>query len=368
MTENTDLLKELMAITIPITAADRSQAKIFAEQQPTQAKADQIYRNTIAVLVTHRCLQWLGISSNLEMSDSWNLLSCWLEDVADLYIPELEGRLECRTIRPGDKSCFIPEDDQRERIGSVVVQLDDAYREGQVLGFVASASATSFPISDLQPLEVLLDRLPTPVNLGEWLNQRFDRGWEPRENLLNPKKSLLAFANPLRNHRDEIKHRVEQLYLKQATANSIPQAVLLAEPEAALVQLIQATQDDEIRWQAAELLWQVNPQHPACPVISAKDLGLYFEGRTVALMVGILPKADSSRLILLRLYPFEPEFHLPPGLKLEVLDETGSQELFQVESRQQDDYIQFKFTGDVGDRFNVRLTLNKASIMETFII
>jgi hypothetical protein len=368
MADNTDILKELMAIAIPITATDRSRAQIFAKQQPTPAKAKQVYRNAIAVLVTHRCLQWLGIASDLEMSDSWNLLSCWLEDIADLYVPELEGRLECRAIRPGDTTCFIPEDAERERIGYVVVQLDDTYREGQVLGFVASVSVTNFPVGDLQPLEALIDRLPTPVNLGEWLHQRFEKSWEPRESLLSPqKKFTLSFANPSRNRRDEMKQRVEQLYVKQANFNLMRSAIP-TEPEVALVQLIQTTQDDEIRWQAAELLWQVNSRHPACPVISAKDLGLYFEGRTVALMVGVLPKIDSSRLILLRLYPFKPEFHLPPGLKLEVLDETGSQELFQVESRQQDDYIQFKFTGDMGDRFNVRLTLNDVSFIESFVI
>ncbi|MBW4661692.1 MAG: DUF1822 family protein [Drouetiella hepatica Uher 2000/2452] len=364
MTDNKDILKELMAIAIPITATDRSRAQIFAKQQPTQARAEQAYRNAIAVLVTRRCLHWLGISSNLEMSDSWNLLNCLLEDAADLYVPQLEGRLECRAIRPGDTIYLIPEDTEQERIGYVVVQLDDTYREGQVLGFFASAS-THFSMSDLQPLEALIDRLPMPVNLGEWLNQRFDQGWEPRDNLLSSqKKSILASS--LRNRQDEIKQRVEQLYLKQANFNLTP--ILSAEPEIALAQLIQTTQEDEIRWQAAELLWQLDSRHPDCPVISAKDLGVYFEGRTVALMVGVLPKVESSRLILLRLYPFEQEFHLPPGLKLEVLDETGSQELFQVESRRQDDYIQFKFTGDVGDRFNVRLTLHEASFTESFII
>jgi Protein of unknown function (DUF1822) len=364
MIDPTDLLKELMAITIPITATDRSRAHRFAKQQPTQVRAEQVYRNAIAVLVTHRCLHWLGIAADLDGSNIWNPLNCWLEDVADLYVPELEGWLECLSIRPGDTTCLIPEDPTCERIGYVVVQLDDAYREGQVLGFMASAS-THLTVSDLQPLESLIDRLPTPVNLGEWLNQRFGQDWQPRKELLNRLKESL---NRSKDQANEIKRRVKQLYFKQANGGEIPKAVLSAEPEIALVHLIQTTQEDEIRWQAAELLWQVNSWHPACPVISAKDLGLYLEGHTVALMVGVLPKVAESRLILLRLYPFESEFHLPPGLKLEVLDATGNQELFQVESRQQDDYIQFKFTGEVGDRFNVRLTLNNASFTEAFLI
>jgi hypothetical protein len=371
MTDNTDILEELMAIAIPITATDRSQAQTFAEQQPTQVRAEQVYRNTIAVLVTHRCLQLLGIKSDLERSNSWNPLNRLVEDVADLYIPEVEGHLECRPIRLGDSQCFIPEDVRSDRLGYVVVQLDDADREGQVLGFVASASTTELLLSDLQPLDALIDRLcPIPTHLGEWLKQKFDSGWEPCDHLLRPQKQSIlssALRSRLRNKQDEIKRRVEQLHLKQANRGLPSKPIPSIEPEAALIQMIQSTQDDEIRWQAAELLWQLNSQHPACPVVSAKDLGIYLQGCQVALVVGVLPKADETRLILLRLYPIDPELRLPPGLKLIGLDETGNQ-VFQVESRQQDDCIQFKITADEGDRFNVRVVLNDASFTESFVV
>ncbi|MBL1179220.1 DUF1822 family protein [Pantanalinema sp. GBBB05] len=109
-------------------------------------------------------------------------------------------------------------------------------------------------------------------------------------------------------------------------------------PSAALVQLIQLTQDDEIRWQASELLWEIDPQHPACPVIRAKDLGLYLAGYAISLMVGILSKPDRQMLILLRTYPIQQSC-LSPRLKLIILDET--EQVFQeLESRQRDDYIQ----------------------------
>jgi hypothetical protein len=101
--------------------------------------------------------------------------------------------------------------------------------------------------------------------------------------------------------------------------------------------------------------------------MSAKDLGLYLKGHRIALVVGILSKPDGSRLTLLRLYPFESELHLPPGLKLIGLDERGNQ-LFEVESREQDDYIQFKFTADVGDRFTLRLVLDDAIFTENFVV
>lgn len=367
MTDHTNILNEQMAIAIPITTTDRSQAKTFAEQQPTQPKAEQVYRNTIAVLVTHHCLQLLGIRSNLEMSNSWNPLHRQLENVADLYVPTGEGRLECCSIRPEENQCFISEASRSDRIGYVVVQIDEAYRQGQVLGFAASLSSNHLALSELQPLDALIDYLAAmPIHLEAWLQHQFDRGWELCDPIAQLEKpAILPLAGALRGgwHRqDQVKRQVEQLCHKQAVIPSSP----AIEPEAALVQLIQSA-DDEIRWQAAELLWQLNPQHSACPVISAKDLGLYLKGHRVALVIGVLPKTDGSRLTLLRLYPLEPEFHLPPSLKLIGLDEAGNQ-LFQVESRAQDDYIQFKFTAEVGDRFTLRVVLNEATFTERFVV
>ena len=59
--------------------------------------------------------------------------------------------------------------------------------------------------------------------------------------------------------------------------------------------------------------------------------------------------------------------HLPPGLQLIGLDEADNS-FFEVQAREQDNYIQFKFTADSGDRFSVRVALDDASITETFVI
>jgi len=135
----------------------------------------------------------------------------------------------------------------------------------------------------------------------------------------------------------------------------------------ALVYLIQMTQDDEIRWQAAELRWEIDPDHAAGAVKSAKDLGLYLSGHQIALMVGILPKSDGRMLILTRVYPIEQEPHLPPRLQLTGFDQDNNS-FFNVKSRQQDDYIQFKFTADVGDRFTLQVSFNDSSVTEAFVV
>jgi hypothetical protein len=361
-------------IKILITASDRQQAYHFAQQQPTQARSQQVYRNTLAVLVTQRCLEIMGIETDLSASHSWNPLEQQLENIADLYIPSLQGFLECRSLHGSDRKCHIPPEVWSERLGYLMIELDEPYQEGQIVGFVESVSVSEVPRSYFQSLDVLLECLtsepqPEPtVKLSHWLKRTFESDWQPPQDLLNMVKgSFVQFSQPQPERgNDPLRQQVEQLY-RQQSSNLVQTVPLHLNPQEALVNLIQTTQDDEIRWQSAELLWELNPQHPVCPVISAKDLGIYLIGHSVVLMVGILPKSDGRMLILLRVYPLEKMSPLPPGLRLIGLDETGNL-FFEVESRQQDDYIQFKFTADRGDRFSVRVVLDDASFTEDFMV
>jgi hypothetical protein len=84
-------------------------------------------------------------------------------------------------------------------------------------------------------------------------------------------------------------------------------------------------------------------------------------------MVAVLPKPDRSMAILLRVYPMGSKLHLPPGLQLIGLDEAGNS-FSEVQAREQDNYIQFKFTAELGDRFSLRVALDDASITESFVI
>ncbi|MBD2196070.1 MULTISPECIES: DUF1822 family protein [Calothrix] len=358
-------------IAIAITATDRIQAYKFAQQQLTEERSQQVYRNTLAVLVMRRYLQLLGIDSDLELSHSWNPLERLIENIADLYIPSLEGFLECRCLRQRDRKCHIPQEVWTERIGYAIVQLDEPYQEGHILGFVESISVTELPRSYFQSLDLLLERLTLEpaaepiVKLTQWLQHKFESDWQPAPTLLSNFRSMKTLIEQpqqqLQNRgNDVIRQRVEQLYRGSYCD-------LYLTPQEALVKLIQTTEDDEIRWQAAELLWEIEPKHPSCPVINAKDLGIYLLGYSIVLMVGILPKLDSKMLILLRVYPLEKSSHLPSGLKLMGLDENG-RPFFSIESRQKDDYIQFKFTADAGDRFRALVVLNDASFSEDFII
>ncbi|MEA5580765.1 DUF1822 family protein [Nodularia harveyana UHCC-0300] len=358
------------AIPIAIEPDDRQQAFEFAQEQPTTSKADQVYRNTLAILVTRRYLQLLGIETSTDISHSWHPLNRVIENVADLYVPCLQNSLECRPIAGGDRQCLVPEEVQTDRLGYVFVQLDPPYQMGYLVGFVESVSVSELPLSYLRSLDELiglfLDSSPEPVSLGQWLNNLFQPSWQPPSELLETMSQTIFQTTSLVRREDTLRKRIENLYRQQypQQANTLPNTVNDSET---LVNLIENTADDNIRWQLAELLWEINPTHPACPVITAKDLGLYLTGHNLALAIGILPKPDHTQLLLARVYPLGDSHHLPPGLKLTGSTEQGNP-FFEIIARQQDNYIQFKFTAETGDRFRLQVTLDGATFTECFVV
>ena len=129
-------------------------------------------------------------------------------NVADLEVKGI-GRLECRPLRADEQTCYIPPEVWSERIGYVVVQLDELFREATVLGFAQTAAFEQLPITQLQPLEDLLAHLNqlmqspavstsvaegiTLVNLSQWLKNVFDTGWQTVEALFGSAEASLAF-------------------------------------------------------------------------------------------------------------------------------------------------------------------------------
>ncbi|NJL57221.1 DUF1822 family protein [bacterium] len=279
-------------------------------------------------------------------------------------------------MHQSSQKCEIPEEVWADRIGYVVIQIDAPYQKGYILGFVESVSVPELPLSYLQPFNRLIERFlerssqPT-VQLKQWLQRMFEPDWQPSEDILNAIKGSASRFSQLQPYRTDaslnsVQRRIEQLYRHRFPSQEQSVSIPLNLQEA-LIQLIQTTQNDEIRWQSAELLWELDPHHPNCPVISARDLGFYLVGYSIALMVGILPKSEDKMLVLLRVYPLGKLAHLPAKLKFTGLDDAGNP-FFEVESRQQDDYIQFKFTGDVGDRFSICISLHEVNFTESFVI
>lgn len=322
---------EEFSLPLPITEANRTIAQEFAAQQPTPEKVEQVRLNTLAVCVVNYYLQMLGISTDLKASDSWNPVVRLFSNIADLEVVGL-GRLECRSITVHEQTCYIPPEVSSDRIGYVVVQFDELFREASVLGF-AQTAMEHLPISELQPLEDLLSHLnllrepvtqialqsgttsQTLVNLSQWLQNVFEIGWQTIEFLLGPAQTNLDFS------------------FRRADTKK---------PES---------------------------QHPGGGVRRAKliDLGMQLAGHFVALTVELRPESEQKTDIVLQVHPTGSQIYLPPLLQLIVIDE--SQKTFlEAQARSTDNYIQLQFRGEPRERFSVKIALGDVSITENFVI
>uniref|UniRef100_B8HUE6 DUF1822 domain-containing protein n=1 Tax=Cyanothece sp. (strain PCC 7425 / ATCC 29141) TaxID=395961 RepID=B8HUE6_CYAP4 len=316
-------------ITIPISASDRSLAEEFSQQQFTQARARQVYLNTLAVLCLHHYLDMLGIPNQLDRSESWDPVDRLLADVGDLYLPD-RGRIECRPIRTGESVCQIPPEVWEERLAYMVVEIDRPCRAGTVLGFVPQVSQSQLAIGELRPLEAFLDYLDQvnpqqvlqpvaqkPINtiwveqIGHRVANLLGAGWQELEILLNP--TQLAFRSR-----------------GQQKSESLP------------------------------------PESLSLCRGKVLDLGLSLAGQSVALVVELIPQTDQFTRILLQVHPLET-YYLPPGLALLVLDQNGTV-LRQIQSRISDNYIQLELLAEMQEQFSVRVVFGTAAVTERFVV
>ncbi len=155
------------ALTLPITQAARRTAQEFAREQPTPEKVEQVLLNTLSVWVVNDYLEFMGIPANKSFGDSWNPILRLCANVADLELPGI-GRLECRPLSLQQQTCYIPPETWEERIGYVIVQVDESLQDAKLLGFVRSVATEELPLSQLQPLSDLIEHLEQ-VNLKNGL-------------------------------------------------------------------------------------------------------------------------------------------------------------------------------------------------------
>ncbi|MGH8002456.1 MAG: DUF1822 family protein [Brasilonema sp.] len=311
------------ALTLPITQAAFRTAELFASQQPTPEKAEQVRLNTLCVWVVDEYLKMMDIPTELINSDIWNPVLRLCTDIADLKLPEV-GSLECRPVRFAEQICYIPPETWEERVGYVVVQIDESLQEAKLLGFVRHVATEELPLSQLQSLEDLLEYLgelrQTPmktfVNLSQWLAGVFDAGWQTVESLWNQSelRSAYSFRNP---------NIIEQNYPNQTQAFT----------------------------RRAKLI----------------DLGIQITNQPVILIVEIRPKIDQQTGVRLQLHPTNHQTYLIPGVQLTVLDESGAVFL-ETQARSADNYLQLQFRGEPGEQFGVQVILNDASVTENFVI
>lgn len=341
-----------LTISIPISRADRQIAERFSREQPTPDKSEQVYLNTLAVLVVHYYLEMLEIPTNLKSSYSWNPVGRLCANVADLNIPGM-GHLECRSLRVGEPVCQVPPEVWYDRLGYVVVQLDQGFSQGTLLGFVPTVSQTTLDLDRLLSLDALLirlytfesieviippleeeknlvskpqsersnqilERLPTEENLtrlAQWFDNFFDSSWQAIDELLGRSPTCLDFRFRSPTSRD--------------FSNAEDQAIV----------------------RRGKVI----------------DLGMQIAGYSIILLVELRRIEDERIEVMLQVHPSGDRVYLPPHLQLIVKDRSSNARL-QTQSRQSDNYIQLRLIGDPGDEFSATLALNEVSITEDFLI
>lgn len=372
--------EDILLISVPLTAKDRKIAEAFASEQSTTDKQQQVYRNTLAVLVTHRYFTMLGIPSELEASESWSASKRKEYNVAALFISEIQDQVECRPIEPNSDRCYIPPEVWRNRAGYIVVELEDSGKEGIIRGFVPEVAVEQLPLSYLQPLDILFEKISLGsiksdsntelvTRLSSWKEKVENLGWSFLQDL-PPNLQLKILYGSSRD--DPFEKAVIDLYKSDGSLALLPSNQRdhfrdRFSVEEALVTLVRETQNDWTRWQAAELLHTVAPEHPSAAVIRAKDLGLYLATQTVALLVGMVMKSDGRVIVMTRVYPIGDLISLPAGLRLTGMTQEG-ETFFDVKSRERDDYIQFLFTADPGDEFRLQVSVDAENIVESFVV
>lgn len=317
---------------VPLGQAAHSQASQFAAEQLTPEKGTKVYLNTLAVYAVHQYLKWVRIDTNLTRGDCWHPGKRALFDVADLFLPGV-GKLECRPILAGETTITLPFEVAQNRFGYVAVQFSEHLNEAKLLGFVRAVDVPEdcelIALTQFQPIDTLLDYLPEVlpqtvltnarrINLGQWLQDTFEAGWQSLEALLGTEQTL-GFS------------------------------------------LRSRLQPSETVVQRAKLI----------------DLGLQLGNQSVILLVAIAPvirkavsnvEVEPEVEILVQVHPTPENLHLPLNLQLNLLAEDG-EILQEVRSREHDNYIQLRgFQGMSGECFDIQLSLGTNSLKETFVI
>nr|MCU0536849.1 DUF1822 family protein [Hydrococcus sp. Prado102] len=265
MNSQIDKIEEL-AIPVPITREIWQNAEEFAKLQPTKAKADRVYLNTLAVRVVYNYLNLLGIATNLIAGDSWNTSIQCVADVADLEVLG-SGRLECRPLIgeiDSDTICYVPPEVQCDRIAYVVVQIDLDSSQANLLGFSKTVTSSHLKLEQLQPIDYLLEYLmqlkhshASPINLSQWLEGIFHSSWQAlNDALATIKQPTFAFRSQQK-------------------------------------------------------------------IARAKRINLMQQEAAVDLVISLMPEDEIKMDILVEIYPPKEQYYLPKNLQLILLDDEG---------------------------------------------
>ena len=370
----------ILPFTVPLTEANHGVAQQFYTLHSDPNLAKQVYLNTLTVEAVHFYLTCMGINTSLEKGMSWQPEIQALINTADLWVESL-GRLECCPVLPDMDTVSVSAQTASDRIGYVAVQINESLTEAAILGFVpavdpdlfeAEASAV-IPFSNLQSLDLLPDHLESlervvesdsvehfatepmsedadtvkqsqaaTTRLSEWLDpqtwtqslgDRLNLGWQAVETLMEQLPEQFADGTLAYSFRQPISSHEPLVYptMTPSSSHNIDDEIMAGTKLGKVLTLSDRTDD------------------------------------TLLFMVGITPDAASTQMnITVEVYPLETQPYLPQTIHLAVMDEMGKAVL-QAEGGNSEG-LEFQFSGESGERFSVKVTVQDHSIIEDFQI
>ncbi|MGD1920084.1 MAG: DUF1822 family protein [Pleurocapsa sp.] len=294
------------------------EAERFRCYQCQGDKAKKVYLNTLAVSTVSLYLNSLGWSTNLEDSDSWNPVLQTMMDVADLQIPSY-GKLECRFVLKGKDTVTIPPEVWSERIGYVIVELEESLNYATVIGFVRQVSQIELPLSELESLaefptylsqQKRAEIIQAPT-LNKWFSNHQDQNWRHFEELFSSNISV-NFRSPQK--------------LADTAKDKLSSAVQR-------VKLIELEKNNDL---------------------------------SIALVLNILPKTKQEFDISLIIFNSQIHQYLPKGLEMIITDRDSYPVM--IAQANETETIEFCFSGNLGENFSIEFALNEEIIVESFII
>ena len=129
--------------------ADQYAQELMVQNRPEQSNCVRL--NTLAVLAVRFYLhEFHQIETDVARGDAWNPAIRAIDDVADLPVVGM-GVLECRPILPDQETVELPLETWFDRMGYVLVEVDEPNRMARLLGFAD-------PVGDLDQDTVSLGR------------------------------------------------------------------------------------------------------------------------------------------------------------------------------------------------------------------
>ena len=326
-------------LPVSLTLSARIKAEQFSRNQSKPEKAQQVYKNTLAVSAVNTYLNYSGWTTSLKTSNSWNPIMQSLLCTADLDISEY-GKVECCCVSSQANSFAISSEARDDRIAYIAVRLEPSLRSAKLLGFITEFTEEKILLSRLKSILELPDYLEywkqqqesqklmdLPVTkLKEWFKGLIEEGWYGLDEVFVP--SLSSGFRSLQQFRQE----------------SLDEGI-------SRVKLLDLTEERQSP--------QVSLSQGGVTVTSNE------ENNSVALILSLQERTEDLD-ISVKVCPINTNYYLPKGLEIFILDQR-QQTVMHAQANNTKN-IEFRFSGESGEYFSIKACLNDRALVETFTI